>query len=50
MYCEANAETILAECEAYLRAHPNSQVRLLGLDDFAQYAGTSMVIFRGQAV
>ena len=40
----------MAELEACHKAHPNNHVRLLGLDNFAQCAGTAMVIYRGVAV
>ena len=50
MFGETDVDAILAECEACHKAHPKNHVRLLGLDNFAQCAGASMVIFRGQAV
>jgi ribulose-bisphosphate carboxylase small chain len=50
MFGETDVDAILAECEACHKAHPGNHVRLLGLDNFAQCAGASMVIFRGQAV
>ncbi|MDH5786331.1 MAG: ribulose bisphosphate carboxylase small subunit [Chromatiales bacterium] len=48
MFGESNVDNILAELEACHKAHPQNHVRLLGLDNFAQCAGTSMIIFRGQ--
>jgi len=48
MFGESNVDAILAELEACHKAHPNNHVRLLGLDNYAQCAGTSMIIFRGQ--
>jgi ribulose-bisphosphate carboxylase small chain len=50
MFGESDVDAILAECEACHQAHPKNHVRLLGLDNYAQCAGASMVIFRGQAV
>ena len=50
MFGETDVDAILAECEACKKAHPGNHVRLLGLDNFAQCAGASMVIFRGEAV
>jgi len=50
MFGETDVAAILAECEACHKAHPNNHVRLLGLDNYAQCAGASMVIFRGTAV
>jgi ribulose-bisphosphate carboxylase small chain len=50
MFGETDVDAILQECEACHKAHPNNHVRLLGLDNFAQCAGASMVIFRGEAV
>lgn len=49
MFGESNVDAILAELEACHKAHPNNHVRLLGLDNYAQCAGTSMIIFRGQS-
>ena len=50
MFGETDVDAILAECEACKKAHPANHVRLLGLDNVAQCAGASMVIFRGEAV
>ncbi len=50
MFGETNVDTILAELESCHAAHPNNHVRLLGLDNYAQCAGASMVIFRGKTV
>ena len=50
MFGETNVDTILAEVESCHKAHPNNHVRLLGFDNFAQYAGTAMVIYRGVSV
>ena len=50
MFGETDVDAILAECEACHKAHPNNHVRLLGFDNYAQSAGASMVIYRGQAV
>jgi ribulose-bisphosphate carboxylase small chain len=47
MFGETDVDAILEECEACHRAHPDNHVRLLGLDNFAQCAGASMVIYRG---
>ena len=49
MFGETDVDAILAECEACHKAHPNNHVRLLGLDNYAQCAGASMVIYRGEA-
>ncbi|QEP43230.1 ribulose bisphosphate carboxylase small subunit [Ectothiorhodospiraceae bacterium BW-2] len=50
MFGETNVDTILAECDACHQAHPNNHVRLLGLDNFAQCPGASMVVYHGTAV
>ena len=50
MFGETDVDAILAECEACHQAHPKNHVRLLGLDNYAQCAGASMVIYRGEAV
>ncbi len=50
LFGETDVDAILAELEACHKAHPDNHVRLLGLDNFAQCAGTSMVIYRGIAV
>ncbi len=50
LFGETDVDAILAECEACHNAHPNNHVRLLGFDNYAQSAGASMVIYRGQAV
>jgi ribulose-bisphosphate carboxylase small chain len=50
MFGEVDVETIIAECDACHQAHPQNHVRLLGFDNYAQSAGASMVIYRGQAV
>jgi ribulose-bisphosphate carboxylase small chain len=47
MFGESNVDAILSELEACHKAHPNNHVRLLGLDNFAQCAGASMVIYHG---
>ena len=49
MFGETDVDAILAECEACHKAHPKNHVRLLGLDNYAQCAGASMVIYRGEA-
>jgi ribulose-bisphosphate carboxylase small chain len=50
MFGETDVDAILKELEACHTAHPNNHVRLLGLDNFAQCAGTSMVVYRGKTV
>ena len=50
LFGETDVDAILAECEACHQAHPANHVRLLGLDNYAQCAGASMVIYRGQTV
>lgn len=50
MFGETEMDNVLKEIEACHTAHPDNHVRLLGLDNFAQCAGTSMVIHRGQTV
>ena len=50
MFGETDVDVILAEVEACHKAHPNNHVRLLGFDNFAQSAGTAMVIYRGVSV
>jgi len=50
MFGETNVDAILKELEACHSAHPANHVRLLGLDNFAQCAGASMVIYRGKMV
>ena len=50
MFGETDVDVILAEIEACHKAHPDSHVRLLGFDNFAQSAGTAMVVYRGKSV
>ena len=50
LFGETNVDTILAEVEACHKAHPKNHVRLLGFDNFAQSAGTAMVLYRGVSV
>ncbi len=50
MFGETDIDAILAELENCHTAHPGNHIRLLGLDNFAQCAGTSMVIYRGKTV
>ena len=50
MFGETDVDAILGELEACHKAHPDNHVRLLGLDNYAQCAGASMVIYRGQTV
>jgi len=50
MFGETNVDNILAEVEACHKAHPDNHVRLLGFDNYAQSAGTAMVIYRGKSV
>jgi ribulose-bisphosphate carboxylase small chain len=50
MFGETDVDAILKEVEACHTAHPDNHVRLLGFDNFAQSAGASMVIYRGQTV
>jgi len=50
MFGETDVDAINKELDACHAAHPNNHVRLLGLDNFAQCAGTSMVIHRGATV
>ena len=50
MFGETNVDTILAELEACHKAHPKNHVRLMGFDNFAQSAGTAMVVYRGVSV
>ena len=50
MFGEVDVDTIISETVACHNAHPNNHVRLLGFDNYAQCAGTSMVIYRGNPV
>lgn len=50
MFGETDVDRILDECAACHKAHPNNHVRLMGFDNYAQSAGASMVIYRGEAV
>ena len=50
MFGETNVDTILAELEACKKAHPDNHIRLMGFDNFAQSAGTAMVVSRGVSV
>jgi len=50
MFGETDVDAIMAEIEACHKAHPKNHVRLMGFDNFAQSAGTAMVIHRGIAV
>ena len=47
---ETDVDAVLAELEACHQAHPKNHVRLLGFDNYAQSAGTAMVVYRGTAV
>ena len=50
MFGETDVDAIMAEIENRHKAHPNNHVRLLGFDNFAQSAGTAMVVHRGTSV
>jgi ribulose-bisphosphate carboxylase small chain len=50
LFGETDVDVILQEIENCHTAHPENHVRLLGLDNFAQCAGASMVIHRGETV
>ena len=50
MFGETDVDTIITECEACFKAHPENHVRLIGFDNYAQSAGASMVIYRGESV
>ena len=50
LFGETDVAAILKELEACHTAHPKNHVRLLGLDNFAQCPGASMVIYRGKTV
>ncbi len=50
MFGETNVDNVLAEVEACHKAHPRNHVRLMGLDNYKQCAGASMVIYRGETV
>ena len=50
MFGETDVDAILAELEACKKAHPDNHIRLMGFDNFAQSAGTAMVIYRGVSV
>lgn len=50
LFGETDIDRILGECEACHKANPANHVRLVGYDNFKQTQGTSMVIFRGEAV
>ncbi|MGB1258044.1 MAG: ribulose bisphosphate carboxylase small subunit [Thiolinea sp.] len=50
MFGETSVDAILGELDNCREAHPNNHIRLLGFDNFAQSAGTAMVIHRGQTV
>jgi ribulose-bisphosphate carboxylase small chain len=50
MFGETDVDAILAEIENCHKAHPDNHVRLLGFDNFAQSAGTAMVVYRGTSV
>ena len=50
MFGVADVDTIINETVACHNAHPNNHVRLLGFDNYAQCAGASMVIYRGNPV
>jgi len=50
MFGETDVDAILQEIENCHTAHPDNHVRLLGLDNFAQCAGTSMVVYHGKTV
>ena len=48
MFGETDVDAILEEIDACHKAHPTHHIRLLGLDNYAQCAGASMVIYRGE--
>jgi ribulose-bisphosphate carboxylase small chain len=50
MFGEDDVDTIINECVACHNAHPGNHVRLMGFDNYAQSAGASMVIYRGNPV
>ena len=50
MFGEVDVDSILDECEACHKAHPQNHVRLLGFDNYAQSAGAMMVIYRAPEV
>ncbi len=50
MFGETDVDVVLKEIEACKAAHPANHIRLLGLDNFAQCAGTAMVVHRGKTV
>lgn len=50
LFGETDIDAIMAEIEACKKAHPDNHVRLLGFDNFAQSAGTAMVVSRGVSV
>jgi ribulose-bisphosphate carboxylase small chain len=49
MFGETNVDAILAEIKNCKKAHPDNYIRVLGFDNFAQSAGTAMVIYLGVA-
>ena len=50
LFGETDVDVVLKEIEACKTAHPKNHIRLLGLDNFAQCAGTAMVVHRGKTV
>jgi ribulose-bisphosphate carboxylase small chain len=50
LFGETDVDVVLKEIEACKAAHPANHVRLLGLDNFVQCAGTSMIVHRGITV
>lgn len=50
LFGETDVDAIMAEIENCKKAHPDNHVRLLGFDNFAQSAGTAMVVSRGKSV
>ncbi|HHN67666.1 MAG TPA: ribulose bisphosphate carboxylase small subunit [Thermopetrobacter sp.] len=47
MFGETDVDKIMAELEECKKANPGHHIRLLGLDNIKQVAGTAMVVYRG---
>ncbi|WP_024851895.1 ribulose bisphosphate carboxylase small subunit [Hydrogenovibrio kuenenii] len=47
MFGETDADAVLAEVDACIKANPNNHVRLIGYDNFAQSQGANMLVKRG---
>ena len=50
MFGETDVDVILSELERCHEAYPGNHVRLMGLDKYAQCAGTALLIYKGESI